>query len=385
MARDEAYQIAEERIAAVLKEGGTELDLSELGLTEVPDSVAKLTNLASLYLWGNQITAIPDAISTLTNLTELSLFSNQITAIPDAISTLTNLTMLNLFNNQITAIPDTISTLTNLTGLYLSGNQITAIPDTISTLTNLTELNLSGNQITAIPDSISTLTNLTTLYLSGNQITAIPDTISTLTNLTSLSLSGNQITAIPDTISTLTNLTTLYLSGNQITAIPDTISTLINLTALYLDCNPLDPISQSAYLGGIEELFAYLKSLQNPQEVETLHEAKLVLIGEGDVGKTTLLKALTGKNPQAGEQTTHGISIDIQALSLPHPDKSDTQLTFNAWDFGGQEVYRVTHQFFFSKRSVYLLLWEPRRGVQQCQVEDWLKMLRLRVGEAARV
>ena len=103
------------------------------------------------------------------------------------------------------------------------------------------------------------------------------------------------------------------------------------------------------------------------------------------MGKTTLLKALTGKDPQAGEQTTHGISIDIQALSLPHPDKADTQLTFNAWDFGGQEVYRVTHQFFFSKRSVYLLLWEPRRGVQQCQVQDWLNMLRLRVGEAARV
>ena len=163
------------------------------------------------------------------------------------------------------------------------------------------------------------------------------------------------------------------------------IAHLTNLTSLDLDRNLLDPISQSAYLGGIEELFAYLRSLQNPLEVEALYEAKLVLIGEGDVGKTTLLKALTGKNPQAGEQTTHGISIDIQALSLPHPDKSDTQLKFNAWDFGGQEVYRVTHQFFFSKRSVYLLLWEPRRGVQQCQVEDGLKMLRLRVGEAARV
>jgi len=163
------------------------------------------------------------------------------------------------------------------------------------------------------------------------------------------------------------------------------IANLTQLTDFDLEGNFLDPILKSAYSGGIEELFAYLRSLQNPEEVETLHEAKLVLIGEGDVGKTTLLKALTGKNPQAGEQTTHGISIDIQALSLPHPDKADTQLKFNAWDFGGQEVYRVTHQFFFSKRSVYLLLWEPRRGVQQCQVEDWLKMLRLRVGEAARV
>jgi len=31
------------------------------------------------------------------------------------------------------------------------------------------------------------------------------------------------------------------------------------------------------------------------------------------------------------------------------------------------------------------LVWEPRRGVQQCQVEDWLKLLRLRVGDGVRV
>ena len=56
-----------------------------------------------------------------------------------------------------------------------------------------------------------------------------------------------------------------------------------------------------------------------------------------------------------------------------------------SWDFGGQDVYRVTHQFFFSRRSLYLLVWEPRRGVQQGQVEDWLNMIRLRVGDDARV
>ena len=43
MARNEAYQIAEERIAAALKEGATELNLSKLGLTEVP--IAVLTRI----------------------------------------------------------------------------------------------------------------------------------------------------------------------------------------------------------------------------------------------------------------------------------------------------------------------------------------------------
>jgi len=28
----------------------------------------------------------------------------------------------------------------------------------------------------------------------------------------------------------------------------------------------------------------------------------------------------------------------------------------NIWDFGGQEIYHATHQFFLTHRSLYLLL-----------------------------
>jgi GTPase SAR1 family protein len=69
-------------------------------------------------------------------------------------------------------------------------------------------------------------------------------------------------------------------------------------------------------------------------------------VGEGAVGKTTLLKALTGGKPREKEPTTHGVSIDFHSLQVPHPDKEHVHIQLNAWDFGGQEVYRVTHQFF---------------------------------------
>ncbi len=154
---------------------------------------------------------------------------------------------------------------------------------------------------------------------------------------------------------------------------------------LRLDNNPLNPALQSAYEQGLDAVKAYLSSLEN---AEPLYEAKLVLVGEGNVGKTTLLKALKGKAgeaPQEHEPTTHGVEIDIHGLRLPHPEKDGVEIQLNAWDFGGQDVYRVTHQFFFSRRSIYLLVWEPRRGVQQGQVEDWLNMIRLRVGDDARV
>ncbi len=55
------------------------------------------------------------------------------------------------------------------------------------------------------------------------------------------------------------------------------------------------------------------------------------------------------------------------------------------WDFGGQEVYRVTHQFFFSRRAFYLVVWNARDGQEQNEVEGWLRRIRLRVGHDARV
>ncbi len=173
---------------------------------------------------------------------------------------------------------------------------------------------------------------------------------------------------------------------NELVNIPPSLAQLEHLEYINLDNNPLNPALQSAYKQGLDALKAYLRSLEG--NAEPLYEAKLVLVGEGNVGKTTLLKALKGKAgepPQRNEATTHGVEIDIHGLRLPHPQKDGVEIQLNAWDFGGQDVYRVTHQFFFSRRSLYLLVWEPRRGVQQCQVEDWLNMIRLRVGDGARV
>lgn len=213
----------------------------------------------------------------------------------------------------------------------------------------------------------------------------LPTFISGFEKLEALAFSHLKIKTVPDWIVKSTLLKELYLNKNELTDIPPSLAQLEQLKILDLGENPLNPALQSAYDAGLGEVMAYLRSLD---DAEPLYEAKLVLVGEGAVGKTSLLKALKGdtkKAPKKDETTTHGVEIDIDALHLPHPEIEDVNIQLNAWDFGGQEVYRVTHQFFFSRRSLYLVVWEPRRGVGQCQVEDWLNMIRLRVGDAARV
>ncbi len=54
------------------------------------------------------------------------------------------------------------------------------------------------------------------------------------------------------------------------------------------------------------------------------------------------------------------------------------EITLNGWDFGGQRVYRPTHQLFFSAPAVYLVVWKPREGPQQGFVKEWIKLVKHR-------
>jgi internalin A len=347
----------------------------------VPESVGNLTALTTLDLSGNQLTAVPEPVGNLTALTWLDLSGNQLTAVPESVGNLTALTWLDLSGNQLIAVPESVGNLTALARLGLGGNQLTAVPDWVGNPGTLSVLDLSGNQLTAVPESVGNLTALTTLDLGGNQLTAVPDWVGNLAALTWLDLSGNQLTAVPESVGNLTALTTLDLSGNQVACVPRELADLLDRgLRIDLDDNPLADLLPELARRGARALAVYLRSLDD--EVE-LFEGKLLLVGEGEVGKTSLVAAL--KDPAAPlvvRPRTHG--IEITPLTFRHPGLG-LDMTLRAWDFGGQEAYRVTHQFFFSRRALYVLVWKPRRGQEQDEVQGWLRRIRLRAGGDARV
>jgi small GTP-binding protein len=358
----------------------TTLYLNHNQLSALPPELARLTNLTTLDLSSNQLSALPPELAGLTNLTMLNLSSNQLGALPPELAGLTNLTTLNLSLNQLKEIPPELGRLTNLTTLDLSGNKLSALPPELARLTNLTTLSLSYNGLGALPPELGRLTNLTTLNLAGNQLSALPPELGSLTNLKWLYLSGNQLTALPPELAGLTNLTTLNFYGNQLSALPPELGRLTNLTELHLDGNPLTTPPPEIVAQGRKAILSFLRQLAESAQREWV--SKLLLVGEGGVGKTCLLRRLRGEGFRESEETTHG--IEIRTVELPHPDaeRSDVTMRLNAWDFGGQDIYHATHQFFLSNRSLFLLVWNARVGYEASKIDYWLETIKARAPES---
>jgi Leucine-rich repeat (LRR) protein len=97
--------IAEARIENELREKTRQLDLSELGLTILPESLGKLNELQSLSLSDNQITNIPESIGKLSSLETLDVRGNQLTSLPESLFKLTRLQTLYVWGNQLTSLP----------------------------------------------------------------------------------------------------------------------------------------------------------------------------------------------------------------------------------------------------------------------------------------
>ena len=117
--------------------------------------------------------------------------------------------------------------------------------------------------------------------------------------------------------------------------------------------------------------------------------AKVVLLGEGTVGKTSLAHRLI-EDKYVVRDRTHG--MNVWRLGLPsHPsplaegseggDLVDREALL--WDLAGQEDYRLIHQLFLEETALALLLINPQKDDPFAEAGDWLKALKTAAGNHA--
>lgn len=135
------------------------------------------------------------------------------------------------------------------------------------------------------------------------------------------------------------------------------------------------------------QINAYLKSLRDNYATTPLNRVRVIFMGYGEAGKTSIIRVLNGETVVEGkEPMTPGIDIHEWTVPDDKPElnkKPDNPLIANLWDFGGQVMAHATHQFFLRSRCLYIIVLNARSEISADeQAEYWLKHVRAFGGNA---
>ncbi len=412
---DDKLRQAEERIEAAADMGATSLSLHGLNLTELPESLSELTQLTRLDVSGNLLEALPESLGQLKKLERLFAYQNRLRVLPDWLADLGQLRVLQFWANQLRELPKMLGEIRGLKVFNVQHNRLTALPESLSQLKRLEHLQIAYNALGNLPEWLGELQGLHGLDVCHNGLTSLPEGIGQLRELRHLDVSRNSLRALPDWIGQLTELQSLEVSHTKLSSLPESLSQLHKLKYLWANENKLVhlPGTLRALLFSLEGLFLHGNDrLGLPPEIlgkfwrerwfdwspfkvnvkpqpsrpafiadyyfrirrdrRPLNEAKLILVGRGGVGKTSLIRRLLLDRFDEREPETPGIEIHQWAVPVAEGEK----VRLNVWDFGGQEILHATHQFFLTERTLYLLVLSGREGNPMQDAEYWLQLIR---------
>lgn len=225
------------------------------------------------------------------------------------------------------------------------------------------------------------------LALTGLQLDPVPALIWEFPRLQVLALFDNHLTEVPQQLRTSASLRYVSLRGNPLRELPRWVTdvsfeivTESSQMSFEIDTRPFGPAAPKERIlvvstdnlrepppeivrRGTSAIHDYFASAEG--DVRPLSEAKVLLVGDGGAGKTSLTKRLLSKKFDRHEAQTHGINIDPWSMQV-----SGRKVQIHLWDFGGQEIMHATHLFFLSQRSLYVLVLDGRK---EEDAEYWLK------------
>lgn len=357
-------------------------------LKELPKQLDDWGTLTYLNLRGSE--NLERVIGLPPSLGYLFVAGGTFSKLPEKIFSLNKLTKLVAHKMGLEQLPEQLFEMVSILALYVIDTRIQSLPDKIDKLKDLVDLNLTDNEFKEFPEAITNAIKVSDLSLAGNYLQQIPSSLLKLkSSLKKIDLGRNNFTEIPTVLYEMNNLEEIQFGNfphhgkfkplNKIKTIPDELLKLKQLKTLSLYRNPIENIPDEILEKGVDAIRNYLRSKAEADTEDFLYEAKMVMVGRGNVGKTVLTKRLT--NPDyalSASKTTHGISVLKNPFLLPTKVGGVAHdFRFNIWDFGGQEKYDATHQVFITNRSVYLFLTEAREESNYLDFYYWLNTIRL--------
>ncbi|CAJ1435766.1 unnamed protein product [Effrenium voratum] len=117
-------------------------------------------------------------------------------------------------------------------------------------------------------------------------------------------------------------------------------------------------------------------NVQDAQSVRSTIEAKIVLLGDSGVGKSSLaLRFCQGRfNPY--HEVTIGAAFLQQIVRL----RDGSQLKLHVWDTGGQERFRAMTHLYYRDAAGAVIVYDCTDAHSQASVDYWVQELQNKAG-----
>ncbi|GAM23578.1 hypothetical protein SAMD00019534_067530 [Acytostelium subglobosum LB1] len=282
--------------------------------------------------------------------------------------------------DDVDAMDEVISTkaftLEQLSNLYNAGNGM--LLDSLLDQTNSNQLSVSGTMALLGVLTIDKKGNLSqTLRLSKASLRRFPLSLTMMgLHVTLLDFSDNKIRELPPEIMNLKYLDTLLLRNNLLDTVPLEIAYLVGLRTINLQGNPMREFPMEIIEEGAERIKEFCLNIIERRNVETWNKVRLMFVGQEGVGKTSLLQALTRVKKNKSELQVSGDTISTEGVKIQTVKNKSSSIEFSAWDFGGQQVFYPTHQFFLTSRALYMLVFNVSDPDWAERVDYWVRQIK---------
>jgi Leucine-rich repeat (LRR) protein len=389
-------ELALERIRKAKKEHLTKLNLSYCGLTELPNELFELIWLEELILNSSERGEIDSSRDSFwrwfCNFFYLDKFvspnkkiANNIKRLNPKIKELQALKKLEIFGADSLDDLSPLKDLYSLQKLWISGSQVKDLSPLkdLQGLQNLVAYRTKVSDLSPLKD----LQNLNLIDFSGTQVSDLRP-LKDLQNLNLIDFSGTQVSDLRP-LKDLQNLNLIDFSGTQVSdlrplkhLIEKGLSVCLKSkeyeNAINVQGCPLSNPPKAIVEQGNAAILSYFRQIEE-QGTVPLYEAKLIMVGEPGAGKTSLTEKLideTHKVIPDDPNLTSTLGINIRENWIfPDCHRQTGDFTSHIWDFGGQEIQYMTHQFFLSPESLYVLVADDRK--QHTLFPYWFEVIHL--------
>ena len=245
--------------------------------------------------------------------------------------------------------------------LYFRQCSLYKLPDSFQMLSHIEVLHICFSHLQYLPEWLPSFSNLRDLDISGNNLETLPDWLQNLNNLKILNLYSNRLKYLPEWLHSFTELEYLDVSLNPLETIPTILLDLLQKTVSFLSHLSIFDVPNEVIEQGWEAIRQYYaerdgKTSSDDNDVPfTNTELKVMIIGAGSSGKSSISKALNNDEHNPNEASTVGIALKNILCKFQEQD-----WTLRVWDFGGQEAYAATQTLFMTTNTLYLVVADGR-------------------------